>query len=131
MAGYEFDETVYRLTFEKRPGLKVAIFEPVTDDLLTLQELQDGDGSGEDGRKMFRILAGYLESWNVERKGEPVPATYEGLLSLPLSFQKELIDAWLNAVTGVEPPLSSASGSGGSSPEASLQLASASAPLPS
>lgn len=45
-----------------------------------------------------------LDSWNVEEKGKPVPASADGVMVLGLAFVKDIIDAWAggmkDSVTG-------------------------------
>ena len=42
-------------------------------------------------RAVFRVFAGLLDSWNVERKGQPVPADYEGVISQSPAFINQII----------------------------------------
>ena len=61
----------------------------------------------------------FLTSWNVDRRGEPVPANGEGLASLPAMFQFSVLKAWLNGIggAGLSGPLADASPGGEPSPE--------------
>lgn len=79
-------------------------------------------------RAFFETIAGSLVSWNLERPTEdgtePVPATVDGLLSLPLDLVMVIVGEWTSAVGGVAPPLPSGSGGGGTPklPEVSLPM---------
>jgi len=50
-------------------------------------------------RRLLENFGELLEEWNVERKGRPVPASYEGLRQLDINFVVELIGAWLTGTT--------------------------------
>jgi len=140
--GYEAPELrVFRLTFEGRPGLEVAArsvtlarWMEITglsgDDALTNTTLPDGGPPPSGG--LQEGFARALVSWNLTAGGVPVPATPEGLRSLDTGFARELVKAWLEAVSGVIPAdLGKDSGSGGTSEEPSLALANSSRSLPS
>jgi len=140
--GYEAPELrVFRLTFEDRPGLEVAArsvtlerWMEITglsgDGALSATSLPDGGPPPSGG--LQEGFAQNLVSWNLTSKGEPVPATAEGLRSLDTGFARELVKAWLEAVSGVIPAgLGKDSPSGGTSGEASLGLANSSKSLPS
>jgi hypothetical protein len=72
-----------------------------------------------------------LESWNVTRRGEPVPPTAEGLRSLDSGFVMDVVGAWLTGTAAAPPPLPGSSPSGGPSPEELAQMAAQSSSLPS
>lgn len=72
-----------------------------------------------------------LEDWNVTRKGEAVPPTYEGLLTLDTQFVMAIVGAWLTGTTGADDDLGKDSDSGGSSQEALTAAAALSSSLPS
>ena len=72
-----------------------------------------------------------LEDWNVTRKGEAVPPTYEGLLTLDTQFVMAIVGAWLTGTTGADEELGKDSPSGGSSQEALTAAAALSSSLPS
>lgn len=122
--GYEPDETLYRLVFEDRAGLTVTCREPSVGQLLTLTEMGALDQksiSPAKLRELFALFAGLLDEWNVTRKGKPVPATYEGVVSLSPGFVMEIIAALSKAVAGVDPTSPAASNAGAPS-EASLPM---------
>jgi hypothetical protein len=116
VGGYEAEAKVLVLTFEDHPGLEVTARSPSTGGLLDLQEAAEEAASVDGLRKLFRMFAGYLADWNVTRDGEPVPASYEGLLSLDPGFVRAVTDGFIGAVTGIPGPLRLASSGGGSTP---------------
>lgn len=76
-------------------------------------------------RGFFDTIADCLVSWNLERPdGSAVPATVDGLLTLPLDLVMAIVGEWTSAVGGVAPPLPSGSGGGGTPklPEVSLPM---------
>ena len=81
--------------------------------------------------KLLRLFGELLESWNVERRGEPVPATYEGMRMLDVNFVLAIIGAWLTGTTGADEELGKDSPSGGTSQEALTAAAALSSSLPS
>lgn len=118
--GYEPQETLYKLTWEDpaMAGLEVAVREPSIDQLLTMDAIGANDGKGMDTEKVraaFRVFADLLDSWNVERKGEPVPVTYEGVISLGLGFVSKIIAAMGAEFAKPDPTLPGGSSGGGTS----------------
>ena len=119
--GFEPQETLYKLTWEDpaMAGLEVTVREPSIDQLLTMDDIGTGDGKGMDTEKVrgaFRVFADLLESWNVERKGEPVPATYEGVVSLGLGFINKIIGAMAAEFAKPDPTSPPGSSGGGTLP---------------
>jgi len=80
---------------------------------------------------LFEGFSSVLESWNVTRKGEPVPATLEGIRSLDITFVMKVIEAWISGTTSAPPELGKGSSSGGTSLEAVTAAAALSSSLPS
>ena len=96
--GFEPQETLYKLTWEDPAmvGLEVTVREPSIDQLLSMDAMGSADVKGMDSEKVrgaFRVFADLLDSWNVERKGKPVPATYEGVISQSATFIGKIISA--------------------------------------
>ena len=136
--GYEYEPVLYRLKFEKRPGLEILAGSLSVAEFLDIASLADkvqaDKTDAASAGKMFAMFAAALDSWNLTRKGEPVPATAAGVHSLDLDFALELIMAWMEAIgsVGESSPLANGSRSGASSAlEASLPMESLSASLPS
>jgi hypothetical protein len=123
MTGYEPPRALHNLDFSetRHAGLEVKMGDPSIDQLLAMQELaEQASGSAERSREMFRQFASFLVSWNVTQGGEPVPATYEGVVTQDPAFIGQIITAWHNGVTAAPPPLPVGSTPGGLPPEASL-----------
>lgn len=131
--GFEAPRTVFQMDFAdtQYAGLEVAVRATTVDELLTLMELIDGRDEAKGIRRLFDAFAEILVSWNVERMGEPVPTTLDGLLGLEEPFVTAIVLAWQRNLVQAPPPLPGTSPSGGTSPEAALGLASQSASLPS
>jgi len=70
---------------------------------IALREAAEGD----DQAKMAELFGGeVLMEWNLEdASGEPVPATGDGMLQIPLSLAMLIVQHWIEAVSGVEAPL--------------------------
>lgn len=80
---------------------------------------------------LLKRFGDVLESWNVTRRGEPVPPTYDGLRLLDTHFVLAIIGAWLTGTTGTDADLGKDSPSGGNSPEEREAMAALSRSLPS
>jgi hypothetical protein len=115
--GFEAPQTLYKLIFEDpgMAGLEVTVREPSIDDLLAMS------GAAADAktmtaaqvRGMFEAFAALLDSWNLERKGVPVPATYEGVVAQNAGFVMKIIAALDQTIARPDPTSPPASGSGG------------------
>ena len=70
---------------------------------IALREAAEGD----DQARMAELFGTeVLMEWNLEdASGEPVPATGEGMLQIPLSLAMLIVQHWIEAVSGVEAPL--------------------------
>lgn len=118
--GFEPQETLYKLTWEDpaMAGLEVTVREPSIDQLLSMDSVGADGGKGMDADKIrgaFRVFSDLLESWNVERKGEPVPATYEGVISQNAGFISKIISAMGREFAKPDPTSVPGSSGGGTS----------------
>lgn len=130
--GYELEETIYTLRFEgKRAGLVVSAYEPPLGFLEKAMQMAPLAGRRADEMTpeelglvsdFFGSFSEHLIEWNLEKRGEPVPATEAGLKSLGLGFVMEIVEAWLEGVQGVDAPLAPPSSSGRPSLVASLPM---------
>ena len=89
-------------------------------DLLAIQEQAEDVSAGKGARKLFAMFADCLESWNVTRRGVPVPPTLEGVLQQDAAFILAVVTAWQQGMAQAPPPLPGGSPSGGSSAAASI-----------
>lgn len=122
--GYEVEDTTYTLEFDDRPGAEVRMRAgSVEDHLAALRmdwvlapgELQrrhpnDDEAQEAEVRKLYAIFVRHVESWNLERKGQLVPVTVEGVMGLDREFVKPMVTAWLRGVFGLSAPLETHSG---------------------
>lgn len=141
MAGFDVGSTGRILTFEGTPyeGLEVKVDEAPLGLLLDIMEdysrLTGEELDVKTAAKVFRQLlenfAVVLEDWNAERKGEPVPATLDGLRTLGSNFVTTLIGAWLTEKVQAGEELGKDSGSGATSEADLTAMAALSASLPS
>lgn len=58
------------------------------------------DAASQTEQTMQAFAAHGLRGWNLLRNGEPVPADYEGLLSVTPDLVAEIIAAWVSAIGG-------------------------------
>lgn len=142
MGGFEVGAgTGTILTFDgtQYEGLEVKIDEVPIGLLMDIAEKYDALTAEEvdmkAGMKLFRDLiesfATVLEEWNVTRKGEPVPATLDGLRLMGRTFVMAILGAWFNGTVQADEELGKDSGSGTTSPEALTAMAAQSSSLPS
>jgi hypothetical protein len=116
----DFSDTAYA-------GLEVTMDAVSLGDLLDIQDLADDASAGSAARELIRRFAAALESWNVTKGGEPVPADFDGVLSQDAAFILAIVQAWQQGMAAAPPPLPGGSGSGGSSAaESTLGLAASS-----
>lgn len=87
----------------------------------------DFSGSIASMEPLITEFAGALIEWNLENEdGSPVPVTVDGIRQQDMSLVIPAVMRWMTAVAGVDNPLPGTLNSGGTSPEASLALASSS-----
>ncbi len=75
---------------------------------IALREAAEGD----DQAKMAELFGSeVLMEWNLEdASGEPVPANGDGMLQIPLSLARLIVQHWIEAVSAVPVPLEPPSG---------------------
>lgn len=71
-----------------------------------------------------------LIDWNLTENGEPVPATGEGMVRVPVEFGRAILNAWTQALVGISGPLGgpSSNGAGSAVPEIPMVILSESPP---
>jgi len=122
MSGFEVQDTTIGLDFSETDyaGLHVKVRAGTVGAFLDMQDLAAADET----RKLFQQFGNLIVEWNITRGGEPVPATYEGLLSLEPAFAEMIVTVWQKNATSVPAPLDETSPSGETSPAAALAQAS-------
>lgn len=118
MAGYEVEETTYTLEFEDRPGavivcragsmrshLEALSLDWVLDRAAFGQRFHTDEEVNAELTRLYDIFAEHIVSWNLTCKGEPVPITADGLMSLDREFTKVAATTWLRGVFGISAPL--------------------------
>lgn len=132
--GFTPEETHFVLKFEDPAldGLEATVREVSTGELFDLAELLDtvkaakGLAAAKPVKALIRMVGDGLVEWNLTRKAgdqeEPVPATYEGLVTQPLSLVLAIAGAWSQAMAGVDVPLPSGSSDGETSLELSIPM---------
>lgn len=105
MAGFEVPETVAKLVFTDPSfaGLEVACALIPLDELVATAQLARIDPDAITAAELAKVtqlrdaFAGALRSWNLTRKGKPVPATLAGVKSLDMVFVLQLIEPWVSS----------------------------------
>lgn len=139
--GFEAPGTGVLLDFS---GTDLAGLEVVIDSvsLGTLSDIWEAYGTAREGADatanmvalatLCTRFAACLESWNVTRRGVPVPADYDGLMSLDHQFALKMIGLWISRTTSAGDDLGKDSTSGETSDRELLtQAAALSSSLPS
>lgn len=110
--GFEVKENTARLVFEDPSfdGLEVVCALIPLDELTAAASLASIDPANVTPADLAKVqqlrdaFAGALRTWNLTRKGKPVPATLAGVKSLDLLFMLQLIRPWIenSAVVAAE-----------------------------
>jgi hypothetical protein len=88
-----------------------------------LSQASGGAAAEPATQKMLQMLSDAIVSWNAETEdGQKIPFTMDGLRTLELDFTMAIINAWTNAINGVDAPLSGTSAGGQPSVEASIPM---------
>lgn len=128
--GYRIKPKGYKLVFadSDKAGFEVTARSINTGQFLEFQAARatkDAGGEGAQGatRQMLQMFADAIITWNAEDEdGQPIPATLEGLCTLDLDFNMDVINAWMDAINGVSSPLPGTSTDGSTSVEASIPM---------
>ena len=141
--GYEAPGTGNKLDFTGTPyeGLEVTVDSVPLGLLMDIMEGYEAITAMGDNvdvatarpviQSLLQNFGSVLESWNVERRGQPVPPTPAGLRTLDLTFVMAIIGAWFTGTAQAPPPLQPSSPSGSPSPEELAAMAAQSSALPS
>ena len=126
--GYKPPKTIFKLDFSatEYAGLEVAMRAGTIAQALELDELISVDTmTGDEVKQLMAKFAALLVSWNVETEDdEPVPATFDGVMTQEPDFIKAVATAYFENTAAAPPPLPGTSPSGATSPEAQLAAAS-------
>lgn len=102
--GYQVPEDILRLEFTDPSfdGLVVRAYPAEWATIKAARVLRDIDDTKPLSNQAFevvqKVIAGFasaLIDWNLERRGQPVPATAEGVDSLQWPWVWQLVDAWM------------------------------------
>lgn len=76
----------------------------------------DMEWAQADQRREAEIMAEHILSWNLQRDGEPVPITADGILSLDRPMVQIIAVEWVRATRGLSAPFDRRLPNGGPSP---------------
>lgn len=120
--GFELEEDHFHLFFEdaRFDGLEVVIARMSIRESLAFDKarftaantLEEVEARME---KLAKVLGEQLVSWNLAKRGRPVPCTAAGILAQDERILDAIIDAYIQAVRGVAAPLALSSSDTGSS----------------
>lgn len=114
---------VYNLVFDDLDGLTVKVKSISIGQLRKFMAFKDGGSTVEQTEEMLTTFADALESWDLETEdGQPVPATAEGIDSEDRDLILQIINAWVDTLSGVDEELGKGSPSGSTFPEASIPM---------
>lgn len=123
--GYRKVPTIHTLDkIGEEDGLIVRMKSIKFGKLRRLMQLTDSDETAEESLDdIFKLLLESLVSWNLEdENGVPVPTTVEGLEDQETDLVMDIIEAWIEKMTGPGPELGKDSTSGESFPGKPLTM---------
>ena len=122
--GYEVEEKAFKLKFEDRPGMEVIAGSLELGEFLEVTKLAGVDASEatQHAEQLFTFFADALISWNLTKKGEPVPTTLAGIKTLYFDFALEIVLAWIKAMGEVDNPLPKGLNGGGTALESTMPM---------
>lgn len=120
MTGYEVPDDTYRLVFTdpEHEGIVVRARKMSLGERthvwfdLALEPTDDAKTFRAKQQELHELFVDHLLEWNLTRKGQPIPQTYEGLMSLDGDFVGLLVGTWQAGRAAVPAPLDSDSSSG-------------------
>ncbi len=97
--GYEFPADTFDLTFSegKFAGLKVVCVSGSIAQYRALDQLDPTAGRDAYLVGLCNVFAESLVSWNLRRRGKPVPPTLDGLLHQDPLLVTTIVNTWLDA----------------------------------
>lgn len=123
--GFEYNPKLRKLIFEdpEMAGLEARVKLPAMAVVLKVASMQGARVDADGFKDLVADFADCLVEWNLEKKGEPVPPTLEGLLEQDQDLLIMLVDAWQSGLAGVDAPLETPSRDGEPSLVASIPMA--------
>jgi hypothetical protein len=116
---FEIPQRTVKIEFPNFKGLEVIASRDVTFEIAL--EVDEAIATGTKA-SMFKAVRTFVEtgliSWNLSRKGEPVPATVEEMFKLPADLTSEILTLWVDVLKGIPAPLGEKSPDGEPSGEA-------------
>jgi hypothetical protein len=119
-----YKPTVYSLVFDDLDGLEVKTYGTSIGQVKKFMTFTDEGRSVEQTVELFDAFVKALISWNLEDgDGNPVPPTAQGLDEFPDSqLMSAIVNAWMQAVSGVDDELGKDSDSGKPFQEESIPM---------
>lgn len=113
MSGYEVEDTVYKLVFPdtEYEGLEIRVRAmSMAQRLHAVFDLsaEPGDTMADaraKQRELHQMLVEHVVDWNLQRAGEPIPVTLDGLYSLEPEFVGTITGVWQVGRAAVPAPL--------------------------
>ena len=103
--GFRIPEKTAHLTFEgDYEGAEVWVRLNVSfGEFLKIQQNNNSENYGEMAQRFGDAM---LVSWNLEDDGgNPIPASAEGMMAIPVEFATMIVNEWVEATTGIPDPL--------------------------
>jgi hypothetical protein len=95
-------------------------------DVAALADIPDGASADDTNKLIFELtetIADKIVTWNLEAEdGSPIAPSGDALRGEDLGFTHSILDAWIDATTGVPAPLARNSSAGEPSPALSLPM---------
>ena len=131
--GSRREATEYKLTFPDLNDLEIQIRSLPLKEFFAVQRMQaSADSDLDTSEALIRKVAGSVVSWNREdAEGKPITPDFDGLCDEELPVILQVFQAWIGAMSTVPNRSPANSDSTETSPDASLQMGSASEPLTS
>ena len=103
--GFKPQKKVYTLKF-KKPELEGLVVKARGTTIGNVLAITGEEFDVAAVKEAFQTFASSLVEWNIlDDDDQPLPATYDGLLTLPNDFMVDVISAWIDAMIEVESPL--------------------------
>lgn len=111
--GFLVPERIATLVLEEPPFAGAEIEVSISLNMVTLQAIRrwlatDINTLASDGSEILlaeaaEVFASKLRGWNLRDADGPIPATKEGILSLPMDLMSRIISTWTGAIGSPHP----------------------------